>query len=111
MADDDGGWLAADLAEVRGAGSAMLALGDAVGALGGSQLLAGRDAYGSGALGAAAARFADRYGHLVRSVGGALCDAGEVLRETADEYADVDILAPITQLERGQAAPPGGPLA
>lgn len=94
----DGDWLAVDLAELRAAGTAMLALGDAVEVLGRAEVLGGRGAYGSWALADAAGRFADRYGHLVRCAGGALCDAGEVLRATADDYAEVDVVAPITQL-------------
>lgn len=108
MADDD--TIAADLAELRGAGSAMLTLGDALEHLGGVEVLAARGVYGSDALAAAAGRFADRYGHLVRATGGSLHDAGEVLRATADDYEDVDVRAPVTRIA-GDLPPAGEVLA
>ena len=109
MGDDT--TIAADLADLRGAGAAMLGLGDAVERLGRREVLAGRDAYGCPELAAAAGRFADRYGHLVRSTGGALHDAGEVLRSTAGHYEDADVMAPVTRLSDDLLASSGEVLA
>lgn len=105
MADDS--TIAADLDELRGAGAAMLGLGDTLELLGDTEVLAGRNAYGSSVLADAARRFADRYGHLVRATGGALHDAGEVLASTAREYENADVLAPVTRMA-GDVLPPAG---
>lgn len=72
----------------------MLGVGDDVAVIGAVRILDGRDSYGHAGLTAAAGRFSERWGHLVRSQGRQLCDAGDVLKATAADYAEMEILAP-----------------
>lgn len=104
---DDGDWLAADLAEVQAASTAMRNLGDALERQGRAEVLGARGGYGSPELAAAAGRFSARYGHLVRTLGTTAADAGDVLHVTATSYRDADIEAPVTRLQAELAPPPG----